>query len=178
VGEFRGGARGTLAQATHRLRQVRHGWVPRHEAPERKYRAQPHHGHRCFKERPLAGNRREKLQNIKNVSREDLLGLVGLKPKNSLRSWLGGSGLVGIGLAVGAVVALLLTPKSGPEIRDSMLDGRTANARIRGVEDALRPAPARCWPAQLCHVLLAHYDKNNRTLRILSLHRICIHVVA
>lgn len=64
-----------------------------------------------------------RLQNIKNVSREDLLGLVGLKTKNSLRSWLGGSGLVGIGLAVGATVALLLTPKSGPEIRDSMLDG-------------------------------------------------------
>jgi gas vesicle protein len=31
--------------------------------------------------------------------------------------------LVGIGLAVGATVALLLTPKSGPDIRDSMLDG-------------------------------------------------------
>ena len=64
-----------------------------------------------------------RLQNIKNVSREDLLGLVGLKTKNSLRSWLGGSGLVGIGLAVGATVALLLTPKSGPDIRASMLDG-------------------------------------------------------
>ena len=64
-----------------------------------------------------------RLQNIKNVSREDLLGLVGLKTKNSLRSWLGGSGLLGIGLAVGATVALLLTPKSGPDIRDSMLDG-------------------------------------------------------
>ena len=64
-----------------------------------------------------------RLQDIKSVSREDLLGLVGLKTKNSLRSWLGGSGLVGIGLAVGATVALLLTPKSGPDIRDSMLDG-------------------------------------------------------
>ena len=47
-----------------------------------------------------------RLQNIKNVSREDLLGLVGLKTKNSLRSWLGGSGLVGIGLPQ-AIVRLL-----------------------------------------------------------------------
>ena len=64
-----------------------------------------------------------RLRDIKNVSREELLGLVGLKTKSSWRSWLSGSGLVGIGLAVGATVALLLAPKSGPEIRDSMLDG-------------------------------------------------------
>ena len=64
-----------------------------------------------------------KLQNIKNLSRDDLLGVVGLRRKNSLRIWLGGSGLVGIGLAVGATIALLLTPKSGPEIRDSIFEG-------------------------------------------------------
>ncbi|MGB8299380.1 MAG: YtxH domain-containing protein [Polyangia bacterium] len=64
-----------------------------------------------------------RLQSIKNMSKENVLGMVGLKTRNPLRAWLAGSGLVGIGLAVGATVALLLTPKSGPEIRDSMLDG-------------------------------------------------------
>jgi gas vesicle protein len=57
------------------------------------------------------------------MSKEDLLGVVGLQRKNPLRTWLGGSGLVGLGLAVGATIALLLTPKSGPEIRDSMRGG-------------------------------------------------------
>jgi gas vesicle protein len=64
-----------------------------------------------------------KLQNIKNMSKEDVLGMVGLRRKNSLRTWLGGGGLVGIGLAVGAAIALLATPKSGPEIRDSLVAG-------------------------------------------------------
>ena len=64
-----------------------------------------------------------RLQSIKNMSRENMLGMVGLRSRHPLRTWLAGSGLVGIALAVGATVALLLTPKSGPEIRDSMLDG-------------------------------------------------------
>ena len=64
-----------------------------------------------------------KLQNIKNMSKEDVLGMVGLQRRHPLRTWLGGSGLVGIGLAVGATIALLLAPKSGPELRDSMLEG-------------------------------------------------------
>jgi len=64
-----------------------------------------------------------KLQVVKNMSKDNLLGMVGLRRKNSLRTWLGGSGLVGIGLAVGAIIALLLTPKSGPELRGSMLGG-------------------------------------------------------
>jgi hypothetical protein len=64
-----------------------------------------------------------RLQSIKNMSRENVLGMVGLRSRHPLRTWLAGSGLVGIGLAVGATVALLLTPKSGAEIRDSMFDG-------------------------------------------------------
>jgi hypothetical protein len=64
-----------------------------------------------------------RLQSIKNMSRENVLGMVGLRSRHPLRTWLAGSGLVGIGLAVGATVALLLAPKSGPEIRDSMFDG-------------------------------------------------------
>ena len=64
-----------------------------------------------------------KLQDIKDMSKGNLLAMVGLRRKNSLRTWLRGSGLVGIGLAVGATIALLLTPKSGPELRDSMISG-------------------------------------------------------
>ncbi|MGA7741913.1 MAG: YtxH domain-containing protein [Polyangia bacterium] len=67
-----------------------------------------------------------KLRLVKNMSEENLLGMVGLQRKHPLRTWLKGSGLVGLGLAVGATIALLLTPKSGPEIRDSMLGGLRA----------------------------------------------------
>jgi len=63
-----------------------------------------------------------KLQDMRSMSKEDVLGMVGLRSKHSLRTWLGGSGLLGLGLAVGATVALLLAPKSGLEIRDSMLE--------------------------------------------------------
>jgi hypothetical protein len=64
-----------------------------------------------------------KLQEIKNLSTGNVLSMVGLRRKNSLRTWLSGSGLVGIGLAVGAAIALLVTPRSGPEIRDAMAEG-------------------------------------------------------
>jgi gas vesicle protein len=77
-----------------------------------------------------------KLQNIKNMSKEDVLGMVGLQRKNSLRTWLGGGGLVGIGLAVGAAIALLATPKSGPEIRDSLVAG-FRNLRKRAAHAAV-----------------------------------------
>jgi len=56
-----------------------------------------------------------KLQDIKNISGANVLSMVGLRRKSSLRTWLGGGGLVGIGMAVGAAIVLLLTPKSGPE---------------------------------------------------------------
>jgi gas vesicle protein len=77
-----------------------------------------------------------KLQDIKNISGANVLSMVGLRRKSSLRTWLGGGGLVGIGMAVGAAIVLLLTPKSGPEVRDSLSEGfrslrkRAANAAI------------------------------------------------
>jgi gas vesicle protein len=64
-----------------------------------------------------------KLQDIKNISGANVLSMVGLRRKSSLRTWLGGGGLVGIGMAVGAAIVLLLTPKSGPEVRDSLSEG-------------------------------------------------------
>jgi gas vesicle protein len=75
-----------------------------------------------------------KLQDIRNMSGANVLSMVGLRRRSSLRTWLGGGGLVGIGMAVGAAIVLLLTPKSGPEIRDSLAEGfhslrkRAANA--------------------------------------------------
>ena len=62
-----------------------------------------------------------KLQDIKNLDRDDFLGLLGLESKHSLTDRLLGTlGTFGIGLLVGAGVALLLAPKAGSELRHDL----------------------------------------------------------
>ncbi len=63
------------------------------------------------------------LESVKEVSKEKLLDLMGVKVESPVRTWLSISGLVGLGVLVGAGVALLLTPKTGREVRDSLSDG-------------------------------------------------------
>jgi hypothetical protein len=59
-----------------------------------------------------------KLQDIRNLDRNDFLGLLGLEGKHSFGNRLFGTlGTLGIGLLVGAGVALLLAPKAGSELR-------------------------------------------------------------
>ena len=77
-----------------------------------------------------------KLQDSRNMSGANVLSMVGLRRRSSLRTWLGGGGLVGIGMAVGAAIVLLLTPKSGPEIRDSLVAG-FRNLRKRAAHAAV-----------------------------------------
>ncbi len=62
-----------------------------------------------------------KLQDVKDMNKDDLLGLLGLQTKRSVASQLLGSlGTFGIGLLVGAGVALLLAPKAGRELREEL----------------------------------------------------------
>jgi hypothetical protein len=62
-----------------------------------------------------------KLQDIKNLDRDDFLGLLGLESKHSLSARvLGTMGPFGIGLLVGAGVALLLAPKAGSDLRHDL----------------------------------------------------------
>lgn len=59
-----------------------------------------------------------KLRDLKDMDKDDYLGLIGLQTKRSFTSELLGSlGTFGIGLLVGAGVALLLAPKPGRELR-------------------------------------------------------------
>lgn len=59
-----------------------------------------------------------KLHDLKDMDKDDFLGLIGLQTKRSLTSELLGTlGTFGIGLLVGAGVALLLAPKPGRELR-------------------------------------------------------------
>jgi hypothetical protein len=62
-----------------------------------------------------------KLQDIKDFDKEDFLGLLGLEAKHSFTNRLLGTlGTFGIGLLVGAGVALLLAPRPGSELRHDL----------------------------------------------------------
>ena len=62
-----------------------------------------------------------KLQDIRNMDKDDFLGLIGLQSKHSVANRLLGTlGTFGIGLLVGAGVALLLAPKAGSDLRHDL----------------------------------------------------------
>jgi gas vesicle protein len=62
-----------------------------------------------------------KLHDLKDMDKDDFLGMIGLQTKRSFTGeLLGGLGTFGIGLLVGAGVALLLAPKPGRELRQDL----------------------------------------------------------
>jgi hypothetical protein len=61
------------------------------------------------------------LKDLRNLDKDDLLGLVGLESKHSTGAYLAGTlGTFGVGLLVGAGIALLLAPKPGSELREDI----------------------------------------------------------
>jgi hypothetical protein len=59
-----------------------------------------------------------KLQDITNMDKDDVLGMLGLEARRSQSSrMLTTLGTFGVGLLVGAGVALLLAPKAGGDLR-------------------------------------------------------------
>ena len=75
-----------------------------------------------------------KLQDIRDMDKDDFLGILGLQTKHSFTNQLLGTlGTFGIGLLVGAGVALLLAPKAGSDLRHDLRaklhrDGKSADA--------------------------------------------------
>jgi YtxH-like protein len=61
------------------------------------------------------------LKDLRNLDKDDVLGLIGLESKPSTGSYLAGTlGTFGLGLLVGAGIALLLAPKPGAELREDI----------------------------------------------------------
>lgn len=61
------------------------------------------------------------LKDLRNMDKEDLLGIIGLESKQSTGAYLAGTlGTFGLGLLVGAGIALLLAPKPGAELREDI----------------------------------------------------------
>jgi hypothetical protein len=83
------------------------------------------------------------LSDLTSLDRNDVLGWLGLEPRQSLGSRvLGGLGLFGAGLAVGASVALLVAPKAGRELRGDIKD-RLGRARVPGMDESAAPTVTR-----------------------------------
>jgi hypothetical protein len=62
-----------------------------------------------------------KLSSLKDMDKDDLLGILGLSTKQSTSAHLAETlGIFGVGLLVGAGVALLLAPKPGRELREEI----------------------------------------------------------
>jgi gas vesicle protein len=72
-----------------------------------------------------------KLRDLTDIEKDDILGALGLQSKSSTTSWvLGTLGLFGLGMVIGAGVALMLAPKPGSELRRD-IEGRIKNVRER-----------------------------------------------
>lgn len=77
------------------------------------------------------------LKDLKNLDKDDLLGLLGLETKSSTGSWLAGAlATFGVGVLVGAGIGLMLAPKPGRELREDLRD------RLRRGQEGLDQAVA------------------------------------
>ena len=75
------------------------------------------------------------LKDLKNLDKDEILGLMGLETKPSMTRWLSGAlGTFGIGVLVGAGVALMLAPKPGRELRGDI------RGRLRRAPEDVRDA--------------------------------------
>ena len=71
-----------------------------------------------------------KLNDIKKLSKNDVLAALGLETRTSTTAAvLGSLGLVGLGLIVGAGAALMIAPKPGRQLREELGTRLGGNAR-------------------------------------------------
>jgi hypothetical protein len=71
-----------------------------------------------------------KLNDIKNLSKDDILSALGLQEKPSgLGSVMGPLGLLGLGLIVGAGAALMIAPRPGRQLRKELSERLNGTAR-------------------------------------------------
>lgn len=79
-----------------------------------------------------------KLQDIKELTKEDALAAIGLSIKPSTGQWLAGTlSIWALGVVVGAAAALLLAPRSGQELREDLAD------RVKTMRDRANKAGSR-----------------------------------
>ena len=63
------------------------------------------------------------LKELRHLDKDDILDMLGLESKQSTGAWIAGTlGTFGVGLLVGAGIALMLAPKPGRELREDLRD--------------------------------------------------------
>jgi hypothetical protein len=78
-----------------------------------------------------------KLNDLKNLSKDDVLAALGLQTRDStLGTVFGSLGLIGLGMLIGAGAALMMAPKSGRELREDL--STRLNGTSRRVADRVR----------------------------------------
>ena len=71
------------------------------------------------------------IKELKKLDKDDVLGYLGLETKSSTGAWLAGTlGTFGVGLLVGAGIALMLAPKAGVDLRQDLKDKLRRSADI------------------------------------------------
>ncbi len=76
------------------------------------------------------------IKDLRNMDKEQILGLLGLEEKSTMSSLLGSLGWIGLGVLAGAAAALLLTPKTGSELRRTV--GRTFRRKADDIMSTAR----------------------------------------
>jgi gas vesicle protein len=72
------------------------------------------------------------LKDLRNLDKDDFLEMLGLETRRSTGGWIAGTlGTFGVGLLVGAGIALMLAPKPGRELREDIRE------RLRRAPDEL-----------------------------------------
>jgi len=84
-------------------------------------------------------------KDLRHLDKDEILGLLGLETKTSTGAAVAGTlGTFGIGLLVGAGIALLLAPKPGRQLREDLREKlRRSSDLARGLDLGARVAGRR-----------------------------------
>jgi hypothetical protein len=84
------------------------------------------------------------MKELRKLDKDDVLGMIGLESKTSTGAWLAGTlGTFGVGLLVGAGIALMLAPKAGTELRQDIRDKLRRTAEDVDIDETLGSVTGR-----------------------------------
>jgi hypothetical protein len=84
------------------------------------------------------------MKELRKLDKDDVLGMLGLETKTSTGAWLAGTlGTFGVGLLVGAGIALMLAPKAGVDLRQDIKDKLRRNANEVDMDETIGSVTGR-----------------------------------
>jgi hypothetical protein len=84
------------------------------------------------------------MKELRKLDKDDVLGMLGLESKTSTGAWLAGTlGTFGVGMLVGAGIALMLAPKAGIELRQDIRDKLRRTAEDVDIDETLGSVTGR-----------------------------------